>query len=125
MTFAVSTRLLATRFRLVAVLTLAMLSFAAQARTSAQRIEIVAKRFEFTPSEITLKKGVPTVLVFRSDDVQHSIVINELSVKTDIRKNKTSEVELSPQKAGTFIGKCGHFCGSGHGRMKLTVHVVD
>ncbi len=33
------------------------------------RIEIVAKRWEFTPSEITLKKGEPVILVLTSKDV--------------------------------------------------------
>lgn len=125
MTFSVLTRLRATPYRVISVLILTMLSHGVDARTPQSRIEVVAKRFEFTPSEITLKKGVPTTLVFRSEDVEHSIVIKELNVRADIPKNKQTEIQLAPQTAGTFVGKCGHFCGSGHGRMKFTVHVVD
>jgi cytochrome c oxidase subunit 2 len=102
-----------------------MLSFLLHASSAPSRIEIAAKRFDFSPNDITLKKGVPTVLVFHSEDVQHSIVFKDLNVKADIRKNKDTEVEVAPQTSGTFIGKCGHFCGSGHGRMQLTIHVVD
>ncbi len=32
-------------------------------------IEIVAKRFQFTPSEVTLKRGEPVILRLRSEDV--------------------------------------------------------
>jgi len=93
--------------------------------SAGQRIEITAKRFEFVPSQVTLKKGVPVVLVLRSDDVTHSIVVKELNLKADIRKGRSTEVQLSPQMAGTFTGKCGHFCGSGHGHMQLVIHVTD
>ena len=41
------------------------------AQESPRRVEVVAKRFEFTPSEITLKKGEPVILVLTSKDVQH------------------------------------------------------
>ncbi len=93
---------------------------------NAQRIEITAKRFEFVPGEVTLKKGVPVVLVIHSEDVAHSIVVKELNLKSDVvRKGRSTEVRFTPQTAGTFMGKCGNFCGSGHGRMQLAIHVTD
>ena len=44
-----------------------------RAQSASHRIEIVAKRFEFTPADITLKKGVPVVLVLISKDVAHGV----------------------------------------------------
>ena len=90
-----------------------------------QRIEITAKRFSFDPASITLKKGVPVVLVLTSKDVTHGLQIKELGVDARIPKGQTVEVPLTPQSAGTFQGKCSVFCGFGHGRMKMTVTVTE
>lgn len=89
------------------------------------RIDVTAKRFEFQPGEITLKKGEPVVLVLRSIDVAHGIRFKELGIETKVGRGQTSELAFTPDKTGTFVGHCSVFCGSGHGAMTLTLHVVD
>jgi cytochrome c oxidase subunit II len=91
----------------------------------ASNISIEAHRFAFEPNEITVKKGQEATLEIRSKDVSHGLVIEELGVRAEIQKGKTSEVRFEPDAAGTFEGKCAHFCGAGHGSMTLTVHVVE
>ncbi len=88
-------------------------------------IEVVAKRFAFVPDHITVKKGQSVTLSLRSEDVKHGLAIKELGVKTDIGKGQPTIVTFTPQQAGTFEGKCNHFCGSGHGDMKFTVVVTE
>jgi cytochrome c oxidase subunit 2 len=95
------------------------------AQPAPQRIEIQAKRYSFAPGEITLKKGVPVVLVLTSTDVDHGIKFKELNVLVKAKKGQTSEVTFTPDRVGTFIGQCSVFCGSGHGSMKLTLHVTE
>jgi cytochrome c oxidase subunit 2 len=91
-----------------------------------RRIEISAKRFSYTPSEITLKKGEPVVLVFHSEDVTHGFKLSELNIDSgDIKKGKETEVSFTPTQLGHFVGKCAHFCGAGHGSMKLQIDVVE
>lgn len=97
----------------------------AESQTAPKRIEITAKKFDFTPSEITLKKGEPVVLVLHSVDVPHGLRFQELGLDMKANKGKSSEVPFTPTKTGDFIGKCSVFCGSGHGRMKLTLHVTE
>lgn len=97
----------------------------ATAQAAPKRITVTAKRFSFTPSEITLKKGEPAVLVLTSEDVTHGMNFKELGVNVKAAKGQTVEVPLSPSKTGDFVGHCSSFCGSGHGSMKLTLHVVD
>jgi cytochrome c oxidase subunit 2 len=89
-----------------------------------RKIEIVAKRYQFTPNEITLRKGEPVVLVLRSEDVKHSLSVKDLNLAADITNGRSTELNVTPQKSGDFVGKCGHFCGSGHGRMQLIIHVT-
>jgi cytochrome c oxidase subunit 2 len=95
------------------------------AENAPRRIEVTAKRFEFAPAEIALKKGEPVVLVLTSVDVPHGIRFKELGIETKIAKGKSSELAVTPDKTGTFVGHCSVFCGSGHGGMTLTLHVVD
>lgn len=97
----------------------------AHAQTAPRRIEIIAKRFTFTPAEITLKKGEPVVIVLHSADVAHGLGFRELGFNVKVSKGKTSEAAFTPTKTGDFVGQCSVFCGSGHGNMKLTLHVVE
>jgi cytochrome c oxidase subunit 2 len=95
------------------------------AQDATRSFEIHAKRFAFSPTEITVKKGETVKLMLTSDDVTHSLVIPDVNIKETITKGHTTEVTITPTKTGDFKGKCGHFCGSGHGSMILTVHVTD
>ncbi len=95
------------------------------AQGAPQRVEVVAKRFNFTPNEITLKKGVPVVLVLTSKDVNHGLKFKELNLDIKVKKHATIEVPFTPTKAGTFVGQCSVFCGAGHGSMKMTFHVTE
>ncbi len=97
---------------------------AAPAQNAARTVEIHAKRFSFSPAEITLKKGETVKLVVTSEDVTHSLVIPDLHVKAEASKDHPAEVTITPEKVGDFQGKCGHFCGEGHASMKFVAHVT-
>lgn len=113
-----------------AVLLLAAISLvwsvAAGRAESPRRIEIIAKRFTYDPNTITLKRGEPVVLVMRSADVTHGIKVDALNIKSDeIKKDKETEIHFTPEKVGHYVGQCAHFCGKGHGEMKLQIDVVE
>jgi cytochrome c oxidase subunit 2 len=95
------------------------------AQTAPRRIEVTAKRFAFEPGEITLKKGQPVVLVLHSKDAAHGIRFRELNIDVKVGAGGTAELQFTPEKTGDFVGHCSVFCGSGHGGMMLTLHVVD
>ncbi len=95
------------------------------AQSAPRRIEVVSKRFAFEPGEITLKKGQPVVLVLKSTDVAHGLRFRELNLDVKVDKGGTAEVSFTPTKTGDFTGHCSVFCGSGHGAMTLTLHVVE
>lgn len=90
-----------------------------------RRVEVAAKRFDFSPSEITLKKGEPVILVLTSKDVQHGLKLDAFNQVVIAKKGQSNQVEFTPEEAGTFIAQCASFCGPGHGSMKLTVHVTE
>ena len=109
------------------VLALTATVFGGQPKTapSAQHIDITASRFSFAPNEITVKKGDPVTITVHSSDVTHGLVIPELGLRTEVKKGQSEDLTLTPEAAGTFQGKCAHFCGKGHGSMIFTVHVVE
>jgi cytochrome c oxidase subunit 2 len=96
-----------------------------RAQDAPKRIEVIAKRFAFEPSEITLKKGQPVILVIKSADVAHGLRFRDLNLDVKVSKGGSAELQFTPEKTGDFVGHCSVFCGSGHGSMMLTLHVVN
>jgi len=97
----------------------------ASAQEPVRTIEIHAKRFSFSPSEVTLKKGETVDLRLISEDVTHALSIKDLKINREVSKGHPVDVVITPQSAGEFHGQCGRFCGSGHGSMTFTLHVTD
>ena len=108
---------------LAGLLTLA--SRPARAQESARVVAITARRFEFSPNEITLRKGETVKLQLKSEDVTHGFFVRPLGIDTDIAPGETRELTLTPQTAGRFRAICDHFCGAGHGGMKMTIVVEE
>jgi len=86
-------------------------------------VEITAKRFEFSPSVITLRKGEAVTLRLHSLDVTHGFFQKALGLDLEIEAGKVTEVTLTPQEQGRYVTICDNFCGSGHGNMKMTIVV--
>ena len=97
----------------------------ANAAVEPKVIAISAKKFAFTPSAITLKKGEPVILRLTSADRVHGFMSRPLKIDTDIAAGKTTDVAVTPSTAGNFTVICDHYCGTGHGNMKMKVAVVE
>ena len=97
----------------------------AATQAAPQRVEVTAKKYGFEPGEVTIKKGQPVDLALKSADVAHGLRFRELNVDLKVNKGATVDVHFTPDKVGSFVGHCSVFCGSGHGRMTLTLHVVE
>ncbi len=109
-------------FTLLIALLIAMSGFA---QSAMRRIEIHAQRFSFMPAEITIKKGETVTLALTSKDVPHSLLIEGLHINGTMTKGHITEVTITPDNVGDFKGRCGRFCGSGHGSMLFMVHVAE
>jgi cytochrome c oxidase subunit 2 len=86
-------------------------------------VAITAHRFEFTPAEVTLERGQPVVLRLTSQDVTHGFYSKQLGLDELIEPGKVLDVPLTPVEAGRFTVICDHFCGAGHGGMRMVVVV--
>ena len=59
-----------------------------------------------------------------SPDVIHSFWVPAFLMKMDIMPGRRNAFEITPNKLGTFYGKCAEFCGVDHSRMLFEVKVV-
>jgi cytochrome c oxidase subunit II len=90
-----------------------------------QVIHMTARKFEYTPNEITVKKDVPVVLEITSVDRDHGFKLRAFDVRADIKSGTTTRVRIVPNKTGRFPFQCDVFCGSGHEDMSGELVVVD
>jgi cytochrome c oxidase subunit 2 len=88
-------------------------------------VKITASKFHFTPDRITLIKGQPVTLELTSEDVTHGFMIRPLKIDTDIKPGPPTDITVTPEVAGTFKAICDHYCGFGHGDMRMTVIVEE
>ncbi len=75
----------------------------------------------------TLYLPVDESVVFelQSPDVIHSFWIPAFLMKMDVFPDRLNKFEVTPNKVGTFAGRCAELCGVDHARMLFTVKVVE
>lgn len=100
-----------------------------------QVIEVSAKKYEFTPSEIHVRKGAKVELKIHSEDETHGIKLNDRPEGADqasapgllfdnpdqngnVKKHVDQIIDFTAQEAGAYDFKCAKICGFGHGSMK-------
>src|SRR5947209_3588371 len=91
------------RFVIVFFSVVILASTAAALRLVAQEsqpqvVTISAKRFEFTPNQITLKRGEPVTLRVSAEDRDHGLYQKDLKIDLDLTPDHLSEVTITPAK---------------------------
>jgi len=114
----------------------------AQAKTeeSVQVVEMTAKKYDYSPDEIRVKKGTRVQLKIRATDRTHGFKIwlypegtpekgepglrmadNQNNFK--LEENQERTIEFVAERPGTYIFRCSVFCGMGHRGMSGKVIV--
>ncbi len=76
------------------------------------------------PPTLYLPQGETTEIELRSADVTHSFWVPAFLFKRDAIPGMTNVFDLTPIRAGRFVGQCAQFCGLDHALMSFTVQVV-
>ena len=90
-----------------------------------REIEVTAKRYEFNPNKIIVKKGEHVKFVITALDHDHGFELEAFGINQKLRKGAATTIEFTPDRAGTFPFQCSNYCGLGHGRMKGTLVVEE
>ena len=104
----------------------ALALFAATAASPAQdtrvadasEIKVTARKYEFDPNPIRVKKGDHVKLVITAVDHDHGFKLEAFHIDQLLKKGESTTVEFTADQAGTFPFACSHFCGMGHKKMK-------
>jgi cytochrome c oxidase subunit II len=65
-----------------------------------------------------------TEIDLRSDDVTHSFWVPAFLFKRDAIPGMTNVFDITPNRLGTFEGRCAQFCGLDHAVMTFVIKVV-
>jgi heme/copper-type cytochrome/quinol oxidase subunit 2 len=108
-----------------------------------QVIQMTAKKYEYSPSPVHVKRGTKVQLKITAIDRDHGFTITTVPNGADptgpvgleftsqqprdswkLRKGRETTIEIVAKTAGTYEIRCSVSCGLGHGRMKSQL-VVD
>ena len=76
------------------------------------------------PPILYLPQGEKVRFEITTSDVNHSFWVPAFIMKMDAIAGRTNQFEVTPEKLGTYAGKCAELCGRDHSRMLFTVKIV-
>ena len=108
------------RFVLGAALIAGTIASAAPASATTITIKANGQTFAFSPSVVTLKRGVPTTLHFSATPgAPHGLAVPGIGLANVVITAAGTSATVTPKKAGTFPAKCTIVCGAGHAKMGM------
>ncbi len=85
-----------------------------------QKVNIVAERFSFTPSQIKVKEGTLLEINLTSEDTFHGFRMPSAGINQTIpaRGRGSVKVVFDAKKKGNYPFECSRPCGAGHTMMR-------
>jgi len=77
-------------------------------------IDIVAKRFEYIPHRVDVRKGERVTLRLESLDVTHGLYLDGYGIKIKARPGLIGKATFVADKTGRFSFRCSETCGEFH-----------
>jgi cytochrome c oxidase subunit 2 len=117
-----------TRRSALACAALLVILAAAQGSSQDRRVvRVLAERFTFTPSHVTVKRGTVVEFRVRSDDTNHGFHIVGSNANVIIPKRGRGEATLifEADAAGHYTFECSKMCGAGHSFMRGSITVEE
>ena len=90
-----------------------------------QKVNVVAERFNFTPSQIKVSQGTLLEITLTSDDTFHGFRIPSMQINQVIpaRGRGSVKVRFDAKEKGSFAFECSRPCGAGHTMMRGVIIV--
>lgn len=90
-----------------------------------QKVNVVAERFNFTPSQIKVQQGTLLEITLTSDDTFHGFRISSMQINQVIpaRGRGSVKVLFDAKQKGSFAFECSRPCGAGHTMMRGVIVV--
>jgi heme/copper-type cytochrome/quinol oxidase subunit 2 len=81
-------------------------SAAVVAAPAGPTVEVKVSRRGFEPARVELRRGETARLVISSGDGEHCFAIDALRIEKRVRSGQPTRLELTPERAGTFVFYC-------------------
>jgi len=90
-----------------------------------QKVNVVAERFNFTPSRIKVKEGGLLEITLTSDDTFHGFRIPSANINQIIpaRGRGSVKIVFDAKEKGSYAFECSRPCGAGHTMMRGVIIV--
>ena len=97
----------------------------AAAEANVRVVNLVAERFFFVPSRITVSPGTTIEFNIRSADTNHGFRIRKAGINIVVPKRGggVAKVVFHATKKGRYDFECSKPCGAGHNTMRGTIIV--
>jgi cytochrome c oxidase subunit II len=97
----------------------------AEKELKTQRVNVVAERFNFTPSRIKVKEGTRLEIILTSDDTFHGFRVPSANINQIIpaRGRGNVKVLFDAKEKGSYPFECSRPCGAGHTMMRGVIIV--
>ena len=109
-----------------AALLIASAGVSAQSAPPKKVVHVVAERFQFTPSQITVTAGTVIEIRLTSEDTAHGFRIagpNGVDVTIPKRNRGEMVVTFEATEPGNYVFECSRMCGAGHSFMRGRIRV--
>src|SRR3954466_8537631 len=73
-------------------------------------VQVTASQFKYEPETITVKRGEPVVLEFRTTDRKHGFKLGALDLHVDVNPGEVARIAFTPDKVGRYVFACDNFC---------------
>lgn len=84
------------------------------AKVPQQKVEMTAKKYEFTPAEVHVKQGTLVTLEVVSIEGTHGIAISLYGIDEPLPEGVKKTIRFYASQKGEIPFACSHFCGLGH-----------
>ena len=90
-----------------------------------QKVNVLAERFNFTPSKIKVQQGTLLEITLTSEDTFHGFRIPSMQINQVIpaRGRGSVKVLFDAKQKGSFAFECSRPCGAGHTMMRGVIVV--
>ncbi len=87
---------------------------------SRKKVRVVAERFHFSPSKITVPEGAILEIELSSEDTFHGFRVPKANIDVTIpaRRRESITVLFEARKKGEYPFECSRPCGAGHTLMR-------
>jgi cytochrome c oxidase subunit II len=90
-----------------------------------KKVNIVAERFSFTPSQIKVKAGTTLEIILSSEDTFHGFRVPSANINEIIPARGRGNVKITfdAKEKGRYPFECSRPCGAGHTMMRGVIIV--